>query len=132
MQLNFKNLALVSGITCFALSITWLLAPNFLLGMWGVEYTYAVGLVSRRGASLFLSLGVIFLLARNAAPSPSRSALVVGFVVGCLSLAALGVYEFLSGHANISILFAVAVEIALALAFLVANESESRRRDFHT
>jgi hypothetical protein len=132
MHLNFRNLALASGIICFALSVTWLLAPNFLLGMWGVEYTYAVGLVSRRCASLFLALAVIFALARNATPSPSRSALVTGFVVGCLSLAALGVYEFLSGHANISILFAVVVEISLALAFLVVTESESKRGNLNT
>jgi hypothetical protein len=132
MKLNFKNLALVSASTCFALFITWLFAPHLLLGMWGIEHTYAVGLVSRRAAALFLAIAVMFFLARNAAPSPSRSALVAGFVTGCFSLAALGIFEWLSGKASIGIFIAVTVEIALALAFLIASDSVSKSPDFST
>jgi len=97
--------------------------------MWGVEYSYPVGLLGRRGAALFLGIGVMFLLARNAKPSPSRSALASGFIVGCLALAVLGVFELFTGHAGPGILSAVAVEVALALAFLAATRTEGAHLD---
>ena len=100
MPLSFRNLAIVAAVVCFALSVTWLLAPDLLLAMWDVEYSYPVGLLGRRGSALFLGIGVMFLLARNAEPSTSRSALVSGFTIGCLALAALGIFEFFTGHAG--------------------------------
>jgi hypothetical protein len=129
MPLTFRNLAIVATVVCFALSITWLLAPNLLLAMWGVEYSYPVGLLGRRGAALFLGIGVMFLQARNAEPSPIRSALASGFIVGCVALAALGVFELVTGHAGPGILSAVAVEVALALAFFASTRTDGARLD---
>jgi hypothetical protein len=84
----------------------------------GCEFSYPVGLVGRRVAALFAGIGVIFFSARNAEPSSTRSALITGFVVGCVALAALGTFELATGHAGPGILSAVLFEIALALAFL--------------
>ena len=69
-------------------------------------------------------LGVMLFLARNAAPSVARSALVAGFVTACLTLAALGVFELLSGHANPGILAAVAIEVLFSMAFLFIQRRE--------
>lgn len=124
MNLRFKNLAFVAALVCFALSILWLLAPHVLLAMWGVDYTSPVGLVSRRSAALFLGVGVMFMMARHAAPSPSRTALTTGFTVSCLALATLGLIELLTGHASMGILSAVAVELAFAVAFRAVARNE--------
>jgi hypothetical protein len=41
--------------------------------------------------------------------------LVAGFVVACLTLAALGVFELTTGHANRGISGAAVIEVALSL-----------------
>lgn len=116
--MSFRNLAIISSLICFTLVAIWMLAPNILLATWDVEYAYPVGLVGRRGAALFAGIGVMFFLARNAEPSSTRSALVIGLAVGSASLAALGSFELATGHAGFGILSAVLVEIALALSCL--------------
>jgi hypothetical protein len=124
MKLNFRTLAILTSFVFFSLAITWMLAPNLLLSNWGVEPSSPVGLVGRRGAALYAGLGVMFFSARNAEPSPARSALLGGAVVTCLVLAALGVFEFATGHAEVGILTAVFIEIALVLAFLTVRFKE--------
>ena len=124
MSMNFKNIATVSALICFALALIWTLTPNVLLAMWGVDFSYSAGLVGRRGAALFAAIGIMFFAARNAKPSSARSALVSGFVFGCFALAALGVFELATGHAGLGILSAVLVEVALALAFLFVARNE--------
>jgi hypothetical protein len=123
--MNFRNLAIISAFLCFALAAAWMLAPEILLSLWGVEFSSATGLVSRRAAALFAGFCVMFICIRNAEPSPSRSGLVSGFVVACLLLAALGVFELATGHAGIGILSAVITEVVLALAFLSVGRVRS-------
>lgn len=126
MKLGFRNLAILTALLFFSLALTWMLAPNLLLSNWGVEFSPSVGLVGRRGAALYAGIGVMFFSARNAAPSPARSALLMGAVVACLVLAILGVFELATGHTGVGILVAVAIEIALAMAFLhVAHTQQS-------
>ena len=122
--MNFKNLASVSALICFVLALIWTFAPNVLLAMWSVDYSYPVGLVSRRGAALFAAIGIIFFLARNAEPSSARSAIVSGFIFGCFALSALGAFELVTGHAGLGILSAMCVEIALGLSFLYVASHE--------
>jgi hypothetical protein len=65
--------------------------------------------------------------ATNVGPSPARSALVAGFVVACLALAALGVFELITGHAGPSIAGAVLIEVAFALAFVLVSRGKKNR-----
>ena len=124
--MNFRNLAILSSLVCFALAVTWILAPSILLAVWEVEFSYSAGLVGRRGAALFAGIGVMFFCARNAEPSSARSALISGFIVGCVALAALGTFELATGHAGLGILSAVLVEVVLALAFLYIARTQER------
>ncbi len=116
--MNFRTLASITALGCFLLAAIWAFAPESLLSMWGVEFSYPVGLVGRRGAALFAGIGVMFFYARNAEHSLARSAIISGFTVGCLGLAALGVFELSTGHAKLGILAAVLGEISLAMAFM--------------
>jgi hypothetical protein len=100
MNVNFRNLAILAALVFFALGFAWMLAPNFFPSRWGVEFSYPVGLIGRRGAALYVGIGFMFFSARNAEPSSARSALVKGLIVACLTLAGLGVFEFLTSHAR--------------------------------
>jgi len=126
MKLNFRSLATLCAFVCFSLALIWALSPKLLLSTWGVDFSYPVGLVGRRSAALFAGIGVMFFWARNAEPSSARSALVAGFVVSCLALAALGVVELGNGHAGPGILSAVLIEVALILASLYVDGRERR------
>lgn len=118
MQLSFRALSTFTSLLCFLLALVWGLMPDWLLSIWGLEYSLAAGVVARRSAMLFAALGVMFYLVRNESPSTTRHALSNGFMVGCWGLAALGFGEWLNGHAGPGILLAVVVELALGLAFL--------------
>ena len=123
--MNFKVLATAASLMCFLLALVWVCAPALLLGMWGLEFSYPVGLVSRRAGALFAGIGVMLFLARAAPPSAARSAIGSGLGVGCAALAVLGVFEFATGHASPAILAAVLVEVAVALAFLHVGRKQS-------
>jgi hypothetical protein len=122
--LTFRRLATLSSIICFELAATWLFTPWLVPLLWQVEYSYPAALFGRQSGALFLAIGVMFLLARTCERSTGRDALVSGFVVGCLALAALGLYELSTGHAGFGILSAVLVEVFLAAGFLVSLRSE--------
>ncbi|WP_024695276.1 hypothetical protein [Pseudomonas syringae] len=125
--MKFRHLATVSAVLFWALALIWMFAPAQMLANWGVGFSNETGLVSRRAAALYMGFGVMFFLARNAAPSVIRSALVSGFVTACLILAALGVFEWTSGHASSGILAAVLVEVLLSLAFVSVQRREQRQ-----
>jgi hypothetical protein len=123
MTINFRILATLTAIVCFSLAAAWLFVPYLLPLVWGVSYSYPVGLVGRRGAALFLGIGVMFLMARNAEESQARTALVRGFSIACIALAASGLYELAAGHAGVGILSAALVELSLAVAFLAVTRT---------
>jgi len=127
MKPDFRSLALVSAFLFLSLALIWMFAPDLVLSSWGVEFSPEVGLVARRAAALSAGIGVMLLSARNAEPSPSRSALVAGLVVACLTLAPLGSFELVTGHANRGILSAVFIEVALMLAFLYVGRAPERQ-----
>jgi hypothetical protein len=132
MNLNFRSLASVAAFLFLSLALIWMFAPELALSSWGVAFSSEVGLVARRAAALSAWIGVMLFAARNSEPSPSRSALVAGLVMTCLTLAILGVFELASGHAKVGILGAVFIEIALALAFLTVRFKELADRSAAT
>lgn len=118
MQLSFRTLATLTTALCFVLALIWGLIPEFMLSIWGVAYDNTAGLMARRGAMLFVTLGVMFFMARHAPPSIARTAMSSGVVIGLFGLAVLGFSEWLNGRAGPGILLAVVVEITLGAAFL--------------
>ncbi|WP_047515129.1 hypothetical protein [Methylophilus sp. Q8] len=119
MHLSFHSLALFTAALFLLLAIIWMLAPTRLLAAWGVGSSDTVGLVSRRAAALYAGIALMFFLARHAAPSATRDALVYGLIATCMILALLGIDEFAKGRANKGILTAVLIEVALCLLFLL-------------
>ena len=119
--MHFRHLAVLSALICFALAFVFLFVPELMLSLWAVAFSGSVGLVCRRSAALFAGIGIVLFKLRHVAPSPARAAVATGATVACLMLALLGMVELFIGHAGPGILLAVAVEIALALAFRLAS-----------
>lgn len=115
---SFRRLSLITSALFFILTLGWMFMPEKALTGWGVSYTDAAGLVSRRAASMYAGLCVMFWLARNAPPSPARRALSAGLITACLVIASDGFLDFYTGRAKSAILAAVFIELALAMAFL--------------
>lgn len=91
--------------------------PEKALTGWGVPYSDATGLVSRRAASMYAGLCVMLWMMRNAPPSPARRALSVGLVIAFLLIASDGICDFLAGNAGSGIFKAVLIEAILAILF---------------
>jgi hypothetical protein len=127
MRLRFQPLADLTAAVCFTLAGVWLLAPSWLLGLWGVEATSSVDVVVHRAAALFVAIGIMFVQARRSAPCAARSALVLGFGSGCVLLALLGLHALLTGRAGVGIVPAIAVEIAFVMVFALLDRQESRK-----
>jgi len=121
MQLSFRTMSIFTAALCLVLALVWGLMPDWLLAIWGIEFSSTAGFVARRSAVMFAALGLIFFWIRNQPPSVTRNALGSGFMVGCFGLAALGFSEWLNGHTGPGILLAVLAELALGLGFLQAR-----------
>lgn len=122
--MNFRTYASINAALFLVLAAVWLFIPAQQLVLWQVAVDEPALLVGRRLAAWYLGVGVMFLFARNAAPSAARTALLAGFVVACLVVGALGVMEWLSGHAGAAILSPVVVEFSLAVAGLILLRGE--------
>lgn len=124
---GFRVLAWLTACLFIGLAGLWLLAPDAMLTAWDVDLTGSTGLLGRRLAGLYAGIGVMCLLARKAAPSPARSALVGGLLTTCLLLAALGIFEWLGAHAGIGMLGAVLIELGLALGFVFIGSASNQK-----
>ncbi|MDV6332684.1 hypothetical protein [Asticcacaulis sp. 201] len=118
----FKILATVTGLVCLILAGVWLILPHWILTHWQVGYDYGDGLVSRRMACLFVALGVILLSIRKVDLREAQQAIGNGVIVACVSLIALGLYEWLSGHVGEGIWFAMGLEAVICLGFLTVRD----------
>lgn len=116
-QLTFRGMSRAASVICGMLAFVWILVPHILLSIWQVESSVSTILAGRRSGALFFGLGVMLWLAQDATSSPTRDAIAAGFAASCAVLAALGIYEFVAGHAGVGIWLAVAVEIPLAVGF---------------
>jgi hypothetical protein len=125
MPLSFRTVSITAGAFFFVLACVWLLVPQFFLWVFQVDSPEAALFVARRGAALFLGMGAMLLLARDAEPSIARDAMATGLAISCAALSILGVVEFGANHAGAGIWLAIIGEIALAMAFWRARHSPS-------
>lgn len=120
---GFRSLSILASLLFLAIACTWMFSPGAMLANWDIGASPSAELMARRGAVLYAGLSVMLFMARGAAPSPTRSALVAGLVTACSLLAALGIGELASGHAGRGIVVAVVLEIAFVLAFVFVRET---------
>jgi hypothetical protein len=118
MHLSFHLLAMIAAGIFGLLAAIWLFSPSLFLSAWNVEKPNSASLVGRRAGALYSGIAAMLIMARNAEPSAALHALIHGFIVSCLMLAMLGLFEFIKGNANKGILGAVLIEVVLSVLFL--------------
>lgn len=116
--MNFKNIAVVTAIIAFVLSIGYLFFGSVVIGRWQIEPTENVLLLGRRMGSFYLGLSVIFFLSRSIPISAARTALTIGAAVTLSLLAFLSIYEYIADRAGSGILASAAIEFILAFGYL--------------
>jgi hypothetical protein len=120
--MRFSHLAQGAAVICSVLAAIWLCTPQFLLAIWSVSFSEATALVCRRSGALFAGIAFMLFQLRHAPPSPVRTAVANGITVGCSILALLGLADVALGHAGAGMFLAVAVEVALAAAFMLTKK----------
>ncbi len=125
-MLSFKPLTVATSLLCLGLAAIWFAWPEWILTHWHMTYDYDGGFMSRRMACLFLALSVILMSLRNAASPVVRGAVGNGVITACLSLIALGIYEWLSGHVGVGIFAAISLESVLTVAYFTVSSKKPR------
>ena len=93
----FRVVALTAGVIFLALACLWMFVPQLILCTWQIDSSEPALLVARRSAALFLGIGALLLLARNAEASPARRAIATGVAITCATHAA---QAFLNSRQN--------------------------------
>jgi hypothetical protein len=117
--LFYKTVMRVSAATFLGLSLFLFFAPRTFLGGLGLDLTASTDFLCRRASVLLLALAVLSLAGRNAASGAARQALALALFVATAVMAVLGVAEYVRGATTVGIFKAVAVEVALAVCFLL-------------
>ena len=111
--LNQATAALSLGLfTCL------LLAPQLIFALFAMEGGESAAILARRAAMLFLGLAMILWQTRNFENPEVCRAVAAGLATTMLSLAGLGLFEFLRGSVGPGIGVAMVAEIVVGVLYL--------------
>ena len=113
----FKILSIVTALISFTLFANLLFYPELIFSLFEIPENESAFFISRRAAMLFLGVGVLSWLIRNAIHSVARQAICAGLTVMMFSLALLGSIEYFRGYAGLGVGLAVLTELLLGLAY---------------
>jgi hypothetical protein len=128
----FKFMSIFAASACLLLGIGWIVDPAAILSLWGVQHSSAHFIVEHRFGALFLGVGGILVFARNAAPSPARSAISYGIVIGCLALLVVNVCDLAVGRIGNGILPGMGLQLVMILGFAYAQWHAKHRDSTQT
>jgi hypothetical protein len=80
--MKLKNLLMVNAIVSALFGLGFVLVPGQVYAIYGVDMTDHLRYTSELFGAALIGLAVISWMARSAAPSTARSAIVTGFFVG--------------------------------------------------
>jgi hypothetical protein len=115
--INFKNLSIITAVIAFVLFITMLLAPEVMFYLFQIPESESAIFMSRRAAILFLGIGLLSWLVRNATHSTSTQSIKMSFAIIMFGLFLLGSFEYIIGNAGIGIGLAIITELLLGVAY---------------
>jgi hypothetical protein len=124
----FKIAATLNAIANMLLAAVWYFAPERILDVWGIGSPSPANMLERRLGAMVFFLGVLMLAARNAQPSPARSAISYAAICMGLTLAATSVYEYWMGSATAGVLPGVGFNLAFALWFALIEWFERQEK----
>ncbi len=117
----FRLASVVSAILSLALFPLLLLNSGFYVQSYGVTADAGADFLGRRASPMFLGLAVLLWMGRGIGAGAARDAICYGMAAMWAGIAATGIYEFSVGTAQPMIVAAAALELVLAMAFLVAR-----------
>jgi hypothetical protein len=115
----YKIVAILTGLPNLLAGFVWLFNPMAVLVLWGIDDSSHELVVERRLGVVLLSVGLMLLLSRNAAPSPARSAISYGVIVGAFGVLAVNAHDFMSDQVSSGIIAGMGLNLLTALAFIV-------------
>lgn len=104
----------IAGLTTL-LFLVLLLAPEFIISLFGMEQAVAASDMGRRAAMLFAGYTAMLWSVSNAPHSAARQSILCGITTMMLGLAFAGVFEFQRGAAKWPIVLASVGETAWAV-----------------
>ncbi|PWQ93424.1 hypothetical protein [Leucothrix arctica] len=115
--MTFKQLSLVSTAVMFTLCLTLLFTPMVIFKLFDVEETASAIFFTHRAAVLFLGLSIFVYSLKDVNNMKVRQSVCLSMAVMMLSLAALGVLEFMMGNSGVGIFLAIVGELTLGLLY---------------
>ena len=116
--MTFQIMAYVMTVAGLLLGLRFMFGGAGMLKEWGIESSAGALVLFRRLGVVYLSLSLIFFLARNAGPSDIRSAACLVMAGALVALGGLGIFEHLARRAGRGIVLAAVGEFVLAAAFI--------------
>ncbi len=113
-----KTLFSVSAAATMLLGIGWLAAPAMMLTRWDVTPDAAGIMMGRRYGIVFIGLGVLLWLSRNAPRSAALTAVLGGASTAVAGLAVITLLGLLNGTLGPTAWASFAVEAILSVGFL--------------
>lgn len=96
----FPRVARLGAAATFLLFISFAFVPAVPFTVLGIEMSPAGILMARRMSALFLGIGLILYLGRDAENSALRRSVCTGVSVSMAALALFGMYDFAAGGAG--------------------------------
>ena len=113
----FKKLSLVSAGLMFSLFLALLFTPMIIFTLFGVEQTTSATFFTHRVAILFLGLSLFVYSLKEVDHLKVRKPVCLSIAVMMLSLAVLGILEFVLGGSGAGIFLAIAGELILGVLY---------------
>jgi len=111
-------MAWVMTVAAALLGLRFTFGGAGMLKEWGIEVSTGAVMLFRRLGLVYLALGLIFFLARDAGPSDLRSAVCLVMAGAVAALGVLGLFEYMAGRAGRGMVLAAVGEFVLAAAFI--------------
>jgi hypothetical protein len=94
-----------------------LLVPEIMFYLFQIPESESAIFMSRRAAILFLGIGLLSWLVRDATHSTSTQSIKMSFAIIMFGLVLLGSFEYIRGNAGIGIGLAIITELLLGVAY---------------
>ena len=115
--MTFRQLSLASTAVMSTLGLTLLFTPMVIFTLFGVEETASATFFTHRAAVLFFGLYLFVYSLKDVDNIKVRKSVCLSMAVMMMSMAGLGVLEFMMGNTGVGIFLAIVGELILGLLY---------------
>lgn len=129
MRTFFKIISIATSLLFIYLFLQlFFMSDSFVKGL-GLEPSIASLVLARRAAMFMLGVAVLMFASRNLPSSKVRQIICISTGITFLGLSCMGIYEFINGHVNSSIIIAITIETILWVSYgiVIIKDRKSER-----